>query len=211
MTSKHTLLALAAASLALASTTALAQDSFGYDTLSKCCWDGVQPLGAVRKAADGTLGVVHVGYLYEDSSTTSVELIGGELDRGLLYDFDWTVEPADVSTSMADAVDTRDTTDMVGIIIQENDGDLNLQPLGVPESESSGGYVDIGPITVAEISGGIELAAPSNDPVSQCCITMPETLKAATLDRQGYVDLMDAGAITLDSRGNLLEGTTYGR
>jgi hypothetical protein len=189
---------------------AMAQDSFGYDTLSKCCWNGVQPLGAVREAADGTLGVVHVGYLYDDASSTGVELIGGDLDRGLVYDFDWTVEPADVSTTMADAVASSDTTDMVGIIIQESDGDLNLQPLGVPSSES-GGYVDIGPITVAEYDGGIELAAPSNDPVSQCCITMPESLKAATLDREGYVDLMDAGAITIDSRGSLLEGTTYGR
>jgi hypothetical protein len=82
---------------------AMAQDSFGYDTLSKCCWNGVHPLGAVlREAADGTLGVVHVGYLYDDASSTGVELIGGELSRGLVYDFDWTVEPADVSTTMAD-------------------------------------------------------------------------------------------------------------
>lgn len=210
MNATHTILCAAAAALALASTTALGQDSYGHDTLSKCCWEGVQPLGAVRTDANGIKGVVHIGYLHEDSASTSVELIEGNLSRGLVYDFDWTVEPADVSTSMADAVATRDTTDMVGIIIQENDGDLNLQPLGVPESET-GGYVDIGPITVAEISGGVEIAAPSNDPVSQCCITMPETLKAATLDRQGYVDLMDAGAITIDSQGNLLEGTTFSR
>ncbi len=189
---------------------AVAQDSFGYDTLTLCCWNGVQPLGAVREAADGTLGVVHVGYLYDDGAGTGVELIAGELSRGLVYDFDWTVEPADVSTTMADAVAASDTTDLVGIIIQESAGGLDLQPLGVPASES-GGYVDIGPITVAEYDGGIELAVPSDDPVSQCCITLPETLKAATVDRQGYVDLMDAGAITLDSRGSLLEGTTYGR
>ena len=111
---------------------------------------------------------------------------------------------------MADAVESSDTTDLVGIILQESDGDLNLQPLGVPSSDS-GGYVDIGLITVAEYDGGIELAAPSDDPVSQCCITMPETLKAATLDREGYVDLMGACAITIDSRGSLLERTTYGR
>ena len=214
MNAKHTTITLLAATLALASTTALAQDRFGSDTLSGSLASGYQPLGAVMVDELGEVGVVHVGNIVTLSSrsgtTTAIELLQGDLYEGLLYDFDWAVQPQDVSVGMAEKVASSTSQELVGIIVRNTEGEVDLEPLGIMETEASG-YVNIGPITVVEISGGVELAAPSIGQVSQCCITTPEVLTTARLDRQGYVDLYDAGTVSVEHTGSLLEGTTYGR
>lgn len=209
MNAKPLTIALLAASTL--STPALAQDVFGHDTLSSTA-SGAVALGAVFEDETGALGVAHVGTLVEtvtrSGTTTSIELVQGDLDEALLYDFAWTVEPQEVSDSMQAFTEQADATELLGIIIRNTEGEIDLQPLGIPVVEDSG-YVDIQPLTVLEIAGGIALSARTVDDMSRCCLlTNYHPMTAASLDDDGYVQLDMAATVIVDSTGTLIETAT---
>jgi hypothetical protein len=208
MNAKTLTIAFALTTSSVVATPAMAQDSFGYDTLSKCCLAGAQPLGTVVEYDDGSLGVVHVGNLTETTTrtgtSTSIQLVSGDLNDGLVYDFDFAVEPADVSDSMQ-AFTATSAAEMLGIIIRNSEGEIELEPLGIPVEDDSG-HLDIHPVTVTEIAGGVELTT-DND-AGLCCWAGTEEMSAATLDADGYVDFDLTGTITLDGAGTVLNATT---
>jgi hypothetical protein len=185
-------------------TVANAAQAFGTDTLAAILDASATPLGAVVPDADGNLAVVHVGNLIEtttrEGTTTSIQLLDGDIQDAVLYDFDWAVFPEDISNSMGALTAQTDSTELLGIIIRNGEAALELQPLGVPTTDETGA-MDINPVSIMETSAGLTLTTKTVDDYSMCClISNHYPITAAYTDSEGYVDFSSAGTIsTMDS------------
>lgn len=213
MNAKQILPALISSFLAFGTTTATAQDSFGEDTLSKCCWAGAQPLGAVVLDASGNPGVVHVGNMVQTSTrngtTTSIQLFDGDIQDALVYDYDWVVFPEDVSPSMAEAFQQTDGTELLGIIVRNTEEIVEIEPLGVPMAGSDG-TLDLNPLGITHTRDGLALTTKTLDDTSMCCLLSDRyPITTATTDSDGYVDFSSAGSIITASAGDVqVSGST---
>lgn len=212
MNAKHIILTVLATLVALCATPALALDSLGGDTLSKCCWAGELPLGAVITDADGGTGVVHVGNLVETTTrsgtTTSIQLFDGDIQDALVYDYDWAVFPEDVSDSMADFAAMTDSTELLGIIVRNTEEAVELAPLGVPMAGDNG-TMDINPISILETTAGLALTTKTVDDLSMCCLLSNHyPITAATTDSDGYVGFSSVGSIATADAGDVQVTTT---
>ncbi len=204
-------LTLAALTLTFAAD-ANAGQTFGVDTLGTALQAGAQPLGAVLPDADGNLTVAHVGNVIttdgRGGATTTVQLHDGDIDDAIVYDFDWAVFPEDISPSMATVVQQTDAKELVGIIIRNTEGALELQPMGVP-METEYGWIDINPVSITQTTLGLALTTRTVDDMSRCCLLGEyHPVTTAFTDSDGYVDFSSAGMITTDLDGDLVETTT---
>ena len=198
-----------AATFAMTSTTAQARDmsgtslveAFATTDLSGSYID-LKPIGVVETDSNGFTSLKPIGY-WATGTDGSVELkpIGSEYQDS--YDFDWTVEPADVSTSFREASTDLAGLKPIGIIELDDDGFIGLKPIGMEETDDSG-YVDLKPIGLDYQDGdtislkpiGSEMAiGDATDMVGLKPIGIIET------DSDGYLDITDMGEISVESDG----------
>jgi hypothetical protein len=205
--------ALAATFAAVAMTSADAQacttcpgdlvEAFATTDLSGSYID-LKPIGMVETDSNGFTSLKPIGY-WATGTDGSVELkpIGSEHQDS--FDFAWTVQPEDVSTSFREASTDLAGLKPIGIIELDDDGFIGLKPIGMEETDASG-YVDLKPIGLDYQDGdtislkpiGSEMAiGDATDMIGLKPIGIIET------DSDGYLDVQQMGEINVDSSGTV--------
>ena len=162
----------------------------------------LEPIGMVETDSDGFTSLKPIGY-WATAADGSVELkpIGSEAADS--YDFEWTVELADVSSSFREVATDLVGLKPIGIIEIDDNGFIGLKPIGMEETGADG-YVDLKPIGVEAMDGdtislkpiGTESAiGDATDLVGLKPIGIIET------DSDGYLDIEQMGEISVDSSG----------
>ena len=158
----------------------------------------LKPIGMVTTDADGYLVVQPVGWIYTDSAgSVSLKPIGSSPAAPL--DFDWVVEPADVSTSFAAIAESYVDLKPIGIIEDNGTGVVGLKPIGVLPSSGS---VDLKPIGLDTLTADSISLKPIglDDPTSLVGL---KPIGYVATDLSGYLDLDLAGTGTVSSTGTL--------
>lgn len=180
---------------------ALDRESYTTSTSSTTTRSSVElkPIGAVMYDDDGYVGLKPIGYVQLDGDSVSLKPIGYEAD--MIDDFEWSMDPADVSTSMADIADYAPSVELVGIIIRNIDGSVDLKPIGFEADDGS--YVDLKPIGLdAATADSISLKPIGSDWSGEL------DLSEAEVDTDGYVDLKPIGSVAVEDDGSIVTTTT---
>ncbi len=191
-----------ASSAAFAGDAADMQAALGSADLSGS-WVDLKPIGVVTTDTSGYVGLKPIGYLATAADgSVSLKPIGHEY-QGDVYDFTWTVDPADVSTSTAAVAADYEALEPVAVItLMGQDGydgsEIGLKPIGIIEDQ--GGYADLEPIGLETLdSGSVSLEPIGRD-------SSPIGLKPigyGTVDSMGYVELGDMGDVNVQSDGTV--------
>ena len=159
----------------------------------------LKPIGVVETDSAGFTSLKPIGY-WATAPDGSVELkpIGSEYADS--YDFEWTVELADVSSSFRDAGTDLAGLKPIGIIELGDDGLVGLKPIGIEETGADG-YTDLKPIGLdyqdGDVIGLKPIGSESTDMIGLKPIGIVST------DSDGYIDLQDMGEVNLESHGSI--------
>jgi hypothetical protein len=173
-------------------------DSFATVDLSGSYID-LEPIGVVQTDSAGQTSLKPIGY-WATGTDGSVELkpIGQEYQDS--YDFEWTVEPADVSSSFRELGEDLMGLEPIGIIELDADGLVGLKPIGIEQTDR-GGYVDLEPIGLDYQDGDtVSLKPIGSDPGDMIGL---KPIGIVQTDLDGYIDLDTMGELDLQSNGNV--------
>ncbi len=159
----------------------------------------LKPIGVVETDSSGFVGLKPIGYLATGSDgSVSLKPIGSEVATET-YEFDWTVDPADVSISFRTVSDDLAGLKPIGIIEVDDNDLVGLKPIGIYETDSSG-YTDLKPIGLDyQDDEAIELdLLGSEDSVDLAGL---KPIGTVATDADGYIDLEDVGSIEVETSG----------
>ncbi len=159
----------------------------------------LKPIGVVETDSAGFTSLKPIGY-WATSADGSVELkpIGSEHQES--YDFEWTVQPEDVSTSFREASTDLAGLKPIGIIELDDDGFIGLKPIGIEEDDGAG-YLHLKPIGIDESDGDEIALKPIGTQTTDGDLIGLKPIGTIETDSDGYLDVQQMSEITLDSSG----------